>query len=434
VLRGDGLPFDAPHLFSDTFGRPDRLASIFIVDGNGRLLRRADLSSVGRGLSRIRATARRLSAVMLAATVKDHLVGNAPLLGPAVSLSSSHRPAPLSTRLEGWVRHGTRTFRKAVHTDFWHIGIMDAPIASVLTSPMPRTVRWIKGPAGTVYHADPFSHPEVPDEIWCERYDYATHHGVLERMRLTGGQLQPTGDLYAPIHRSFPFMANLSGDRDNDWASDGGYDGGNAWADDAVAIPEASAGGQTVLYRLAPDGGLGEPIATLPVPGIDPVLFRWQNRLWLALTRADLDNRSNLCLWHAPTPSGPWTPHTCNPVKLDVRSSRGGGTPFVHEGTLYRPAQDCSRTYGGCVTVNRVLDLTPDTFREEVAAVVAPAPGWPAPHGLHTLSAFGDQTLFDAKCEVPAISTVAARVRTRLLRRLRTSQSPAATPGPLPQS
>ena len=40
-------------------------------------------------------------------------------------------------------------------------------------------------------------------------------------------------------------------------------------------------------------------------------------------------------------------------VKTDVRSARPAGTPFVYQGELYRPAQDCSRTYGGSIVIHR---------------------------------------------------------------------------------
>jgi hypothetical protein len=84
-------------------------------------------------------------------------------------------------------------------------------------------------------------------------------------------------------------------------------------------------------------------------------------------------------------------------VKVDVRSARPAGTPFVVDGTLYRPAQDCSRTYGGRVTINRVLILTPLAFREEPFAFVDPDPEGPYPDGLHTLSQVGNVTLIDGK-------------------------------------
>ncbi len=35
------------------------------------------------------------------------------------------------------------------------------------------------------------------------------------------------------------------------------------------------------------------------------------------------------------------------------------------DGALYRPAQDCSVTYGGAVVINRIDRLTPEEFSEQ---------------------------------------------------------------------
>ncbi len=86
-----------------------------------------------------------------------------------------------------------------------------------------------------------------------------------------------------------------------------------------------------------------------------------------------------------------------NPVKSDVRSARPGGTPFYHEGALYRPAQDCSKTGGGKTVINRIKRLSPSSFDEEAVAVVEPDPTGPYPEGLHTISKVGDFTLVDGK-------------------------------------
>jgi hypothetical protein len=67
---------------------------------------------------------------------------------------------------------------------------------------------------------------------------------------------------------------------------------------------------------------------------------------------------------------------------------------------LYRPAQDCSNTYGARVVLNRVLVLTPGAFCEEAAATVDPDPKGRYPGGLHTLSKLGNQTLIDGKRSV----------------------------------
>lgn len=126
-----------------------------------------------------------------------------------------------------------------------------------------------------------------------------------------------------------------------------------------------------------------------------------------------------LLAWHSDDLCGPWTAHAANPIKIDVRSSRPAGTPFVFEGALYRPAQDCSRHYGGAVVLNRITRLTPFVFEEEGVCVLRPNGREPYRDGLHTLSQAGSKTLIDGCRRTfiwPAFST-AVRARLGLDRR-----------------
>ena len=68
------------------------------------------------------------------------------------------------------------------------------------------------------------------------------------------------------------------------------------------------------------------------------------------------------------------------------------------------------------VAINRVTELTPHTFREEVATVVTPHARYPA--GVHTLSALGPMTLVDGKRRAFTLRRVAWRLSwpLRLLR------------------
>jgi hypothetical protein len=66
-------------------------------------------------------------------------------------------------------------------------------------------------------------------------------------------------------------------------------------------------------------------------------------------------------------------------------------------GSLCRPAQDCSRTYGGAVAVNRIVKLTPTAFEEELVGRIEPDPSGPYRHGMHTVCPIGGLTLVDGK-------------------------------------
>jgi hypothetical protein len=130
-------------------------------------------------------------------------------------------------------------------------------------------------------------------------------------------------------------------------------------------------------------------------PCIDPTPACFEGRWWLFCTEKDDGVDSKLHVFHAPDPFGPWTAHAANPVKVDVRSSRPAGTPFVFRDRLYRPAQDCSRHYGFRVILNRIRRLTPTEFEEEPIRILE-AGLWGC-NGIHTLAGCGEMTVFDGR-------------------------------------
>jgi hypothetical protein len=131
---------------------------------------------------------------------------------------------------------------------------------------------------------------------------------------------------------------------------------------------------------------------------VDSTIVNFDGRWWLFCTCAENGRNDSLYLWHSETLTGPWEAHTRNPVKIDIRSARPGGTPFVYNGELYRPSQDCSLTYGGRVSLNRVTKLTTTSFEEQVVNTVGPEIGGRYRDGMHTLSVLGtDKTLIDGK-------------------------------------
>ena len=145
----------------------------------------------------------------------------------------------------------------------------------------------------------------------------------------------------------------------------------------------------------------------------DPSLFEHGGRWWLAFTDGETGPFTHLHFWWADDLLGTWHAHEANPVKIDLRSARPAGTPFHHDGALYRPAQDCSITYGGAVAICRVDELTPTTFREEVVRIIPALPG-PYRHGFHTLSAVGDRTLVDGKAHSYTVAGARTAFRARM--------------------
>jgi hypothetical protein len=167
-----------------------------------------------------------------------------------------------------------------------------------------------------------------------------------------------------------------------------------------LCVPETHEAREIALYEAERFPDRWKRLTTLvsDTVTVDASVFRHGDTWWLAGSEAAPKGANcELHLWHAADITGPWQPHPGNPVKIDVRSARPGGTPFVQDGVLYRPAQDCSKTYGGRIIINRVVTLTPTAFREDLAVAVDPDTAGPYPDGLHTLSAVGNVTLIDGK-------------------------------------
>ena len=164
-------------------------------------------------------------------------------------------------------------------------------------------------------------------------------------------------------------------------------------------MPETADANEVALFRAVDFPHRWSKIAVLveKLAGVDPTVFSHDGRWWLACTRKGAYEDVELWMWYAPDLLGPWTAHACNPVKTDVRGARPGGPPFVHEGILYRPAQDCSRTYGGRISIQRVIRLTPTEFAEEPVTVLEASPRSPFPDGPHTLTPVGDMVLVDGR-------------------------------------
>jgi hypothetical protein len=165
-------------------------------------------------------------------------------------------------------------------------------------------------------------------------------------------------------------------------------------------IPETAGRRQVTLYRSdTPQGPwTWERVLLDGVRALDSTAFFFEGRWWLFCTvagRQSQSRHSNLHIWHAPELRGPWEPHRLQPAKSDIQSARPAGRPFVVNGVLYRPAQDCSSIYGARVVVNRVHQLTPQSFAEEVCSYVEPDPTNLYPAGLHTLSNAGAYLAID---------------------------------------
>jgi len=320
----------------------------------------------------------------VARSIRAELLDNE---GDSIELGRTGQTGPPTTGVRirlAWssMKHKVARVPNLFYEDCWNVGIVEEPIHCFLRPNESRRVTWFPNRGRRYYFADPMGviveHKRL---VLCETYDYESQLGSISALGIDDKGWIPSVDLaIAPaVHASYPYLFL--------------YDG------DVYCVPETSQAGEASLFKMTkfPNGFQTVKPFLEGVACIDPTIFQYDTYWWLFCTDVNDGEHSKLLVWYAKDILGDFMPHPLNPVKIDVRSARPAGTPFVHEGRLFRPSQDCSRTYGGAVTINEVLQLSPTRFREQPVATVEPIPGSGYSHGLHTLSSVGDVTLIDSK-------------------------------------
>jgi hypothetical protein len=220
------------------------------------------------------------------------------------------------------------------------------------------------------FWADPFPlRLNGRDFLLFEELLFADDVGYLSVLELgpDGPIGEPTTVLKRPFHLSYPFP----------------FEYGGQW----YLLPEMALEGRLELYRAvrAPYEWVLDRVIMEGPMLMDATLQEIDGRWWLFASeyREGLQPWTDLLLFHADSPFGPWTPHPRNPVVSDVRSARPAGRLFREDGAWIRPAQDCSRSYGGAITLRRITTLTTTDYAEVGAGYLAAIAGRKGPHTLN---------------------------------------------------
>lgn len=119
----------------------------------------------------------------------------------------------------------------------------------------------------------------------------------------------------------------------------------------------------------------------------DPSLLKHGDHWWLFVSSGgefEHDHSAELHVFRSSSPlHDSFVPHEGNPLSVSVAGSRPAGTPFVHEGALIRPTQDCRSGYGSGILLQRLEELSLTTWRETHLNRIGAPPGC---RGIHTLN------------------------------------------------
>ena len=314
---------------------------------------------------------------IVAQLVEDAIVGTN--RGQAELSVDAVRGAPQRSHRRAAVDYLIARWHRRLFSERWSVGLTTTPIINILSAGATGAVQWQPTDYRKSYLADPFPLPGT-DQLLCEEMplDGGVGRVVALSPDAEGAWRMSSIVLDDDEHHSYPCTFK---------------DGARTFF-----LPEATNRGGTTLYELPPDGAPKQVCAVaLGRRLADPTLFKHENRYWIACTDLDIGTHDNLCFLYADQPEGPWRPHRCTPVKFDICGARPAGSVFRIGAALFRPGQDCARTYGAAVVVHRIECLTPDTYRESVVTRLVPDPDGPFPHGLHTLSVDSERVWLDGK-------------------------------------
>lgn len=241
-------------------------------------------------------------------------------------------------------------------------------------------------PPADRFWADPFPLCVGGKEyLLIEELIFAEGVGTLAVLEL--GADGPVGTattiLKKPYHLSYPYIFTYEGT--------------------TYLLPETALEGRLELYRAvrAPYEWVFDRTLIEGPMLMDATIEAIDGRWWMFACEARPQRQpwTDLLLYYADSPLGPWTPHPRSPVVSDVRYARPAGRLFRRDGALLRPAQDCSRTYGGAISLRRIVTLTPTDYAEVEEQYLAGGEERGI-SGPHTLNRAGALSVIDLKRRV----------------------------------
>lgn len=257
----------------------------------------------------------------------------------------------------------------------WSIGILRGQRLSSLKEmplcPNPRLTRDDVAEPHSEFVADPFLIKHDGEwYLFFESFSSATQRGEIAwaqstdlcRWRYRGIALS------ADVHLSYPYVFRHEGN--------------------IYMVPESRQAGLVQIYRAERFPDRWRPDRVL-IRGeySDASVVRYRGRWWIFANQAPY----GLAIFSAKNLSDKFVQHPYTPIYLgDPSRSRPAGRVLIIDGALYRFVQDNTAGYGRRVRLLRVIELTPESFREQI---VKPDPllqgsgaGWNG-FGMHHVSA-----------------------------------------------
>ena len=266
-------------------------------------------------------------------------------------------------------RHLSFKFRRLCIEEQWYVGVRSRVSGA---EAFELKAFYLLNPPRDRFFADPFvAEREGRSYLFFEEFVFAERRGVISCIEFDeqGFRGAPSVVLEAPYHLSYPFLFE--------------------WEGETYMLPECRASGCIKLFRAVEFPYRWEFAGDLleNLWAVDATIFEHGGSFWMFAGGVKKNGKidSELFLYFADTPLGPWHEHPANPVVADVCRARPAGKVFTHEVLLIRPGQNCSQSYGGATVLNRIDVLSREEYRE--TPIKSLGPEWfPGSRGVHTLN------------------------------------------------
>ncbi|HUO44260.1 MAG TPA: hypothetical protein VMT94_05035 [Burkholderiales bacterium] len=246
-------------------------------------------------------------------------------------------------------RIAQRAIQKLLFVDQWVLAYKFGGDADAMPSPSGFTHLL---PPRDRFWADPF--PVEKDGhyfVFFEELMFATGKGHISVIEIdaAGRWTSPVKVLEEKHHLSYPFVFE--------------------WDGVHYMIPESSEKRCVELYRCVrfPDQWALDRVLIDNIRAVDATLCAIDGLWWMFVNVSPegVEIYDELHIYYADSPLGPWLPHQRNPVVSDMMRARPAGRLFERNGRWLRPAQICAPIYGAGLSINRIIEITPEKFVEE---------------------------------------------------------------------
>lgn len=234
------------------------------------------------------------------------------------------------------------------------------------------------------FWADPFIlKREDKYYIFFEELIYRDNKGYicLIEMDQLGNYTEPIKILEQNYHLSYPFLIEDE--------------------NELFMIPESKQNNTIELYKCKqfPLKWELEKVLMNNIKAVDTTILFQDNKYWLFCNITNSDTplaQDELHLFYSDKlTNDKWIKHPKNPIASDFKRSRPAGKIFKHKNKLYRPAQNGLKHYGYGIAINQIVELTENSYREELIDSIFPE--WEKDViGTHTINSVNRLTVIDA--------------------------------------